>query len=465
MPTVLYWTFIFDGTSKVHPGSDETWAAGRINYYGVWYGGPKDKSEASVYLSGANWKVGTVSIIGEDSKTIIRDVDNGAGREIELLRLGPESDVELTSTRVKYFFGYGDGKHILTLGGEQTQSTYAISLLGSENIVTTGNAYVNAINTGSSLPEAIGDTISIGSGGAGSIKTNNATDTVRTSSGYVDAISTKGGDDIVTIGKGGAAFVRAGDGNDTVKTGSSWVDLITTGKGEDLVKMGSGGGSVWLGADDDTVRISEMGKDVGVSVNGAKGEDTIDFSSFTVGVTFNLSRHGWQDLVPSSDGAKGVVSQLDMENVTGTNKADKLSGDSADNVLIGLNGNDRLRAGDGNDTLNGGKGNDRLFGHAGTDNLIGGKGHDLLQGGKGKDTLHGNAGADIFVFGENSGTDTVQDFADGTDILQIADHNGKFGGLSFSDQGTYLKIVHDGGVILLAGEAGTSLTAADFDFV
>jgi len=37
--------------------------------------------------------------------------------------------------------------------------------------------------------------------------------------------------------------------------------------------------------------------------------------------------------------------------------------------------------------------------------------------------------------------------------------------LAFADQGGNLQITHDGGVILLMGKVGTTLTSADFDFI
>lgn len=106
-----------------------------------------------------------------------------------------------------------------------------------------------------------------------------------------------------------------------------------------------------------------------------------------------------------------------------------------------------------------------LKGGGKADILDGGAGRDLLQGGKGDDTLHGGAGADVFVFGANSGTDRVMDFEDGKDVLRFEGQAGGFAALVIADQGADLMITHDGGVIMLLGEAGTTLSAADFDFV
>src|SRR5690606_12590334 len=94
----------------------------------------------------------------------------------------------------------------------------------------------------------------------------------------------------------------------------------------------------------------------------------------------------------------------------------------------GGGGNDRLVGGGGNDTLNGGAGHDRLTGGGGHDRLTGGAGNDTLNGGAGNDRLTGNGGKDIFVFGKGGGNDTITDYADGIDRIDLRDFNfNKFG--------------------------------------
>jgi len=89
----------------------------------------------------------------------------------------------------------------------------------------------------------------------------------------------------------------------------------------------------------------------------------------------------------------------------------------------------------------------------------------LLRGEAGNDNLTGGNGADVFVFGRASGTDTVVDFEAGKGLLRLVAQEGGFDALSIADAGADLAISHDGGVIVLAGAAGTTLTPADFDFV
>ena len=126
---------------------------------------------------------------------------------------------------------------------------------------------------------------------------------------------------------------------------------------------------------------------------------------------------------------------------------DELIGDANDNKLVG------------------GKGNDTLVGGDGKDKLLGGNNADRLIGGAANDQLTGNGGNDVFVFDGDSKNDTIKDFQQGSDTMEIADHAGGFASLVISDDNGDRLIEHDGGSIRLEGQAGLALTAGDFDFV
>ncbi len=79
-----------------------------------------------------------------------------------------------------------------------------------------------------------------------------------------------------------------------------------------------------------------------------------------------------------------------------------------------------IRGGDGNDVIWANKGGNLLFGDAGNDRIVGASGNDVIAGGIGNDRLHGGGGEDIFTFGENWGTDTVEQLATGKVTLWFA---------------------------------------------
>ncbi len=102
---------------------------------------------------------------------------------------------------------------------------------------------------------------------------------------------------------------------------------------------------------------------------------------------------------------------------TPTNGRDFIFGDSFDNVIDALGGDDFVSGSLGNDRLRGGTGNDILRGDEGDDNLRGGFDDDELQGGAGNDILRGDAGNDLLVGG--TGNDFLNG-GDGNDVIQGA---------------------------------------------
>ncbi|MEP6067593.1 MAG: glycoside hydrolase, partial [Paracoccaceae bacterium] len=110
-------------------------------------------------------------------------------------------------------------------------------------------------------------------------------------------------------------------------------------------------------------------------------------------------------------------------------------------------------------------GDDVLFGGKNKDVLKGGNGDDRIQGDQGGDWMNGGDGVDTFVFRAGSGWDKIFEFEQGIDVMEIHDHVGGFATLAISDVGTRLEIIHDGGRIFLLDDAGTTLSAADFDFI
>jgi hypothetical protein len=95
-------------------------------------------------------------------------------------------------------------------------------------------------------------------------------------------------------------------------------------------------------------------------------------------------------------------------------------------------------------------GNDKLIGGAAADFLFGGDGNDTLVGGAGNDTLTGGSGADQFRLATNSGTDTITDFAHGTDKIGFLD-TGSTGGGSVNFGNT------------VGSTIGAALSVSDFD--
>lgn len=406
--TVLNATFDGSTAASLLEGQDPVnFYDGFMGYYSPYESNPANRLVANIDFSGSDWTVATMRFGDASSTNLTRihDIDDGANRRIDWLSLGFNSEVDLTTTRVRQLTGWDGDMHDVTLGGGG--STWSVALFAKENIVKTGDGFVHSIVTGGK------DTIIISDAGADSVKTGDGNAKV-TANGFVELIHTGDGKDVVILGEQGAGYVKTGDGNDKIK-------------------------------------LAEM-PDRGVFIHAGNGTDTLDLSKFKSGVTFNLGDFGtWQNVANPDETPGGpdlgFVSATRVENLIGTNKADTLTGSWDKNKLVGKNGNDTLDGGDDKDVL------------------IAGGGNDTLIGGRGNDTLRGQAGKDTFVFGADSGTDRVLDYVDGADNLRIADHSGGFGSLDISKVGKDMHIVHDGGTIILVGDGGANLTASDFDLV
>ncbi len=242
----------------------------------------------------------------------------------------------------------------------------------------------------------------------------------------IDTVSYYASDVCVTINlmldtaSGGYA---EGDNLDNVEniTGSSFGDNLT----------GDGANNILAGGAGNDVLMSSLGAD---KLDGGAGVDTADYSLSSGMVNIDLS----------SDNAFGGDADGDdldnIENITGSNFADNLSGDANDNliiggagndVIVGLSGADNLSGGAGEDALIGGEGadillgegdEDTLFGGGGDDMLYGGQDVDLLYGNNGNDTLYGGQGEDVLKGGE--GNDTLNG-GTGNDILKGGAGNDK----------------------------------------
>ena len=147
------------------------------------------------------------------------------------------------------------------------------------------------------------------------------------------------------------------------------------------------------------------------------------------------------------------------------------SGTEFGDVLYGGDGEDELYGGDGSDSLYGGEGNDELYGGAGRDRLYGGDGDDTIEGGARGDVLTGGAGDDTFVYAPGDGRDTITDFTDGEDTIDLS-------AFSQITQFSELTIRQDGDdavidlgtsdnpddVVMLENFDMNNLDASDFDF-
>lgn len=173
----------------------------------------------------------------------------------------------------------------------------------------------------------------------------------------------------------------------------------------------------------------------------------------------------WIDGVKQADPA--VPTGVTLYNYKITDGADRITGSKGTDVIAAGGGNDQINGQSGNDTIHGEGGADKIYGGTGTDALFGNDGNDWLSGDLGWDTLTGGSGSDTFAFSTDWGTDTITDFrdrADKIDMKAVAGLKG-FAQLAVVQSGLDTKIAFDGDTIVLKGLSASAIDTSDFIFV
>ena len=136
-----------------------------------------------------------------------------------------------------------------------------------------------------------------------------------------------------------------------------------------------------------------------------------------------------------------------MSTISGGDSRDQLHGDAADNLILGGGGDDVITGGQGNDVIVGGQGNDFIYG----------------------DGPSSSGGRDTFVYAPGGGNDTIQDFTNGDDRIDLSAFSGINGFSDITARQVGGKVVidfsdHGGGSITLKNFNLSDLDEEDFVF-
>ncbi|MDJ0742844.1 MAG: cellulase family glycosylhydrolase [Xenococcaceae cyanobacterium MO_167.B27] len=210
--------------------------------------------------------------------------------------------------------------------------------------------------------------------------------------------------------------------------GGSGDDFLNGEKGEDLLYGGLGNDTLFGGKGEDSL-FGDSGDDF---LDGEKGEDLL-YGGLGNDTLFggkgedSLFGDSGDDFLDGEKGEDLLSGGLGNDTLFGGRGGDSLLGGLGNDTLFGGRGGDSLFGDSGDDFLNGEKGEDLLYGGLGNDTLFGGEGEDVLYGSLGNDTLFGGKGEDVFILRNDGSVDTILDFEDGEDIIELST------GLQFAD--------------------------------
>jgi trimeric autotransporter adhesin len=340
-------------------------------------------------------------------------------------------------------------------------TTWDVSMINEQaNHATPSADLLRGIHTDDTLSGLGGDDVMDGYLGDDVLAGGNGNDLLRGGFGG-DQLDGGAGADILEGGQG-FDILTGGEGNDTLDGGSG-DDVYLVGSGEDIIREFSGGTdllvlprnilpgdvSVWQNGAGELIldlglgnrirlalasgndlrshgieefrfadgttwnqdeliarRVAAPGTPANDRLTGTAGNDTIDAGS---GGDFVEGSFG-ADILYGGEGDDQIFSYKQfafLPEPLGDNAANQLFGGAGNDELWGSTGGDYLQGDQGNDSLLGGDGSDTLIGGAGSDSISGGSGNDFLDGGAGNDDLGGQFGDDTYLFGRDSGHDTI----------------------------------------------------------
>ena len=256
------------------------------------------------------------------------------------------------------------------------------------------------------------------------------------------------------FGEEGADTISGGMGHDRL-FGGEGNDVLDGGEGNDLL-MGGEGDDTLTGGEGDDMLIGGEGDD---TLTGGAGADTYVFGE-----------DSGDDTITDFDTANDKIHLTSLDQtITWDLLSTKVTTVTDENNIVTGVQIDLSDWGGGTITLDGVTSVSDLTEEMFVlDQIVGDDdSDDVLQGGTSDDTMTGGTGADTFVFASGHGSDTITDFTDGEDTIDLSAFTSVsgYGDLTVTQNGNDTVITIPGGSsITLQDFTSTDLAAEDFVF-
>ena len=446
--------------------------------------GTTDIDESGTKIDLSAWGGGSITLRGVSSSELtadmfVLDTLHGEDDSNDRIKGGTSDDTMSGGTGADTFYFYrGHGDDTITDFSTTEDDVINLTCLGGEITFAELQAAMTDVadNANTMDVDETATVIDLSAWGGGSITLEGVSSSDLTESmfwlpdhdgarylvGYSEDETLTGGhqQDLI-FGEEGDDTISGGD-NDDQLFGGEGNDRLDGGAGDDLLMGGEGNDTLIGGAGEDML-IGGEGDD---ELTGGGDADT-----------FVFSEDNGDDTITDFDTASDKIHLTDFDR---TVTWEQLQGhftavaDNPDTTDVDESGTriDLSDWGGGSITLRGVTSTDLTAEHFELDRIVGSDDtDDTLQGGTSDDTMTGGTGADTFVFASNHGHDTITDFTDGEDTIDLSAFSGIAGFTDLNgkiwqgDADTVIDLSEfGGGTITLQGFTSTDLSADDFAF-